>query len=240
MLAAMGALPSTTDSGTLADCIIDVCSRLLPGRSLGLLLPEPRMERFVPVASSPSGQDALQTHELARRSPLARSLERDGRPQSVIVQGGVGRRRGSRRIGRNADSLRVRDDLVGILVIGPSRSGRRLGRDEIKIAQRSARRRRCVRERGAVRQPARRLHRARDPSELVARSGRRPPRRALNLQDVLRKVCGGVIEAWTSGSDRLLGGSDHTRDLPVERGGSPDDTAHPLPRNDRGRQAATA
>jgi|GEM_PF-1556010 len=197
LLGAIAALPGTTDGVTLAECMIGVCEPLLPGRALAVLLQEPRAERFTPAAIGGRNAGDLKSLALPRRSALARALERDARPLVVTrwVEGPDGRETP----GESDTVLPMceRGNLVGVLVVGRDPRGRGLTRDQTLIAQEL-----CNQSAGAIEsaQLYSTLRGAFSELETAQREllaiqrATTAAQSSLNLQEVLRNICNGLIE----------------------------------------------
>jgi signal transduction histidine kinase/CheY-like chemotaxis protein len=197
LLLAIAALPTTTDGVGLAECIVDVCRRLLPGRALALLLPDQQSDRFVPVATGGPEAGALRSLALPRRSALARALQREGRP--LVVTRWIETPTGSETPGESDTvvALSVRASLVGVLVIGRDGAGRGLSREETLIAReicdQAAGALESAQLYGSLRTAFTELETAQ--RELLAlQRATTAAQSSLNLREVLRNVCNGVVE----------------------------------------------
>lgn len=195
---AIAALPSTTETQALAETIADLCHRLLPGRAVALLLPEQRSELLTAAAVAGPNAGALQGMSLSRRSALARALEHEGRP--LVVTRWLEGPDGAEAPGSSdtVAPLCVRGNLVGALVLGRDARGHTLSREEAAVAMelcdQSAGALENAQLYGSLRAAFADLETAQ--RELLAlQRATTAAQSSLNLQEVLRNVCNGVIES---------------------------------------------
>lgn len=197
LVQAMDALPSTTDSAGLAECLVDVCQRLLPDRALAVLLPEQGTDRLRPAALAGPGAGALQALDLPRRSPLARALEREGR--SLVVTRWLESAEGQESPAQSDTvfPLVVRGNLIGVLVVSRTSRGRGLSREEIRIVEELGRHVGGALENAELYgslQSAFADAEAAQRELLALQRATTAAQSSLNQQEVLRNVCHGVIE----------------------------------------------
>lgn len=197
LIRALDALPATAGRTALAERVLELCERLLPGRAWALLLAEPGSERLVTAAVAGSGEFTKKGPELPLGSDLARALEREGR--SLVVTGWPERVDGREACpeGVTAVPLAVVGELKGVLVISRTANGRGLSREQLGMVEHI-----CALVAGAfVRTDFRAsLSSARTEVEVTRRELVALQRvavaaqGALDEQEVLRAACDGVVE----------------------------------------------
>lgn len=198
LLAAIAQLPASADGIALSECVLDVLQRLMPGRSMALLLPEPRSDRLTPAAIAGPDAADLQRFSLPRRSALTRALEREGKPLVVTrwAEEGDGGERPA-----TSDTivpLTSRRNLVGVLVIGPDRAGRNLSQSEAAIAFTLGAEIAIAEENahlyGSLRSAFTDIEQAQNELLALQRAST-AAQSTLNMNEVLRNLCNGVIDA---------------------------------------------